>query len=1029
MLKVLKFIQSKKKLILTLGTLLLCIIYFWMEFRYPRLNEKEAMQDRINPGEVLSFDVKYPIKETDPLWEKVGKTTLNWSYTNKNGMLFGVIFAAIFLTLLELIRKIRPRTSNRYLNTLIGTLIGVPLGVCANCATPIGQGMQKSGEAPETVLATIHSSPSLNIIVLTMLFNLFSFDFAIIKLTSSLLFIFFVIPYLTSIFMKDSGPEINTVCPVDFTTDETWFQATKYVASQMLRNLFYIVKRTVPMMFLAGFLAAIMVEVLSLNFLSYNTDEILSYMTIALLATFLPVPIMLDLVIGFMLLKAGLNPGLVMTLVFCLGMYSIYPFFIIYRNMSKQLAVALYVLVMGVGVLAGQVMSIRGHYVSKQNKAMIKNILAKNKFTKEEEGLRKKETRKLVPQTVSPKQIYKINDLVIKSFSYKDKSPQKKGDKLFTKMFGSSLGIDYQYKARIVDENPPFRMEGGITAGDFNNDHWPDLALGTSSGVVLYINRRNGTFQRSSFDFKLKSPNHIFIVALVDINNDKKLDLFGTSYSDQNFFFLGNGKTFDPKPYIFPKTNIILSMAASFADWDKDGDLDLGLGNWSYGMLNTIRIANETSRNQLYSNTGTFPFFKEKKYEDPIKGATLSFLFSDLTQDGNTDMLVGTDFDFPDDYYWGSGDGNFKRIKNSDNLITNTAQFTMGLDTADINNDLKLELFATDLQVDGLWKDDFYCRHIGDKKEQAECQKHFVFHRILNDGEDENCELAKGQKNQCLLAKVLNKIILSGERDDCLKLPPSSSHPSLQEHCVNAKEIELMMKNYKGKTAARRYEQIDSIKQIGSKNLLLVRNQKNKFIDESDKYGVSKSDWSWNGKFADLDNDEWQDLYVGNGHHFFETKSTSNVFYYNNKGKKFTKEQDKFGLSDFVHTISFVYVDYDLDGDLDIISTGTYAPIRVFKNNLQKNHSLSFSFLDEKGNSFGIGNKIYVYYEGHKQMREIKSGGGFLSFDDSIAHFGLGAYDKVDKIIIEWSTGEKSVVEKEFKAGHRYIIERKKDKI
>ena len=45
--------------------------------------------------------------------------------------------------------------------------------------------------------------------------------------------------------------------------------------------------------------------------------------------------------------------------------------------------------------------------------------------------------------------------------------------------------------------------------------------------------------------------------------------------------------------------------------------------------------------------------------------------------------------------------------------------------------------------------------------------------------------------------------------------------------------------------------------------------------------GIDLSGWSWNAKFADLDNDEWQDLYVVNGTYGSPDKRESNYFFHN----------------------------------------------------------------------------------------------------------------------------------------------------
>ena len=49
-------------------------------------------------------------------------------------------------------------------------------------------------------------------------------------------------------------------------------------------------------------------------------------------------------------------------------------------------------------------------------------------------------------------------------------------------------------------------------------------------------------------------------------------------------------------------------------------------------------------------------------------------------------------------------------------------------------------------------------------------------------------------------------------------------------------------------------------------NTLLRNNQKGQFKDQSDEAGVEMGRWAWGSLFADINNDGWQDLLVGNGY-------------------------------------------------------------------------------------------------------------------------------------------------------------------
>ncbi|MFK7793716.1 MAG: ASPIC/UnbV domain-containing protein [Gammaproteobacteria bacterium] len=83
---------------------------------------------------------------------------------------------------------------------------------------------------------------------------------------------------------------------------------------------------------------------------------------------------------------------------------------------------------------------------------------------------------------------------------------------------------------------------------------------------------------------------------------------------------------------------------------------------------------------------------------------------------------------------------------------------------------------------------------------------------------------------------------------------------------------------------------------------------------------------------------------------------------------------------------------------------------------------------DEIGNANCIGCKVFIATgsgeDEMKQIREIKAGGGFLSFDAPYAHFGLGDKAIINKLAVIWSTGERVVFKRKFEAGYKYSITR-----
>jgi len=209
-------------------------------------------------------------------------------------------------------------------------------------------------------------------------------------------------------------------------------------------------------------------------------------------------------------------------------------------------------------------------------------------------------------------------------------------------------------------------------------------------------------------------------------------------------------------------------------------------------------------------------------------------------------------------------------------------------------------------------------------------------------------------------------------------------------------------------------------------NILLAGREDRTFEDVSEATGVGTAEWSWNARFADLDNDEWQDLYVVNGV-LITQEFASNNFFHNEAGKKFSPAESEFGLEDRDHSSSYTYVDIDNDGDLDIIANTLYGPFKVYMNNETERHSVTFKLRDGRGNRFCIGCRVTIHYgaEGERhQMREIKAGGGFHSHDAPVAHFGLGEYDKLQKVEVRWSNGGIVVFETPFPANREYTIHR-----
>ena len=334
-------------------------IVFWSGSRYPSLDEKAIMGGSATLEDPLSFEATLQAQPGDELRTRILYSTINWLETNFEGMAFGLIVGACLLTLISMVPA--RGHGNGYINSLIGVFIGTPLGVCVNCSAPVAKGMHDGGARLETTLATMLSSPTLNIIVLSMLFSIFPLYIVVIKLVLTLVYIMLFVPWLSTwVFRKERAQSYDdsrcqiTSAPIG-PDNECWSMAIANASRTLLRNLFYIGARTVPLMFVAGLLGAIVANTLPLSALTDTEPNILSVALVALVGILLPVPVAFDIVIVAVLISAGAPMVYSMTLLFTLGIFSVYPFFIIWNSISPKVAIILMLTLTLMGVIGGAV--------------------------------------------------------------------------------------------------------------------------------------------------------------------------------------------------------------------------------------------------------------------------------------------------------------------------------------------------------------------------------------------------------------------------------------------------------------------------------------------------------------------------------------------------------------------------------------------------------------------------------------------------------------------------------------------------
>jgi enediyne biosynthesis protein E4 len=100
------------------------------------------------------------------------------------------------------------------------------------------------------------------------------------------------------------------------------------------------------------------------------------------------------------------------------------------------------------------------------------------------------------------------------------------------------------------------------------------------------------------------------------------------------------------------------------------------------------------------------------------------------------------------------------------------------------------------------------------------------------------------------------------------------------------------------------------------------------------------------------------------------------------------------------------YLDYDHDGDLDIVVTTNNGPAYLFRNDGgNRNHWLTLKLVGTKSNRSALGAVVKVESASGVQMQVVHSGSSYCSQSDLALTFGLGGDDVVRSVVVYWPSG------------------------